>query len=298
MKRFTVLTLLTVVLWWSPLGADSGAGLPTLPALNAPASTVSLPGKFIFADYFTSDIEAARRFYGGLFGWEWRWVSPDHSYGIFYHDDIAVAGVVLQEANDTVQAYGRWIYYISTDDVPKMVADIVSGGGRVLLEPRSVPDRGTLAVVADAEGAPFGLLDSSSGDPADYRAEPGEWLWVSLYSQDAGEASRFYGSQFGYEIIEADDTGDGPGYFLSKGGYARAGISHLSAESESHPTWVGYIRVEDVGAYVAKAVDLGGEVLLGQAPELLEGNLAVVSDPAGAPIALIKWNFEDQEAAQ
>jgi predicted enzyme related to lactoylglutathione lyase len=153
-------------------------------------------------------------------------------------------------------------------------------------------------VVADAEGAPFGLLDSTSGDPADYRAEPGEWLWVSLYSQDGEAASRFYRSQFGYEITEADDTGDGPGYFLSKGGYVRAGISHLSTESESHPTWVGYIRVEDVGGYVTKAVGLGGEVMVGQAPAILDGNLAVVSDPTGAPIALIHWNFDDQEVVQ
>jgi hypothetical protein len=29
------------------------------------------------------------------------------------------------------------------------------------------------------------------------------------------------------------------------------------------------------------------------APEILDGKLAVVSDPAGATIALIHWNYDD-----
>ena len=300
MRRISLIVILALALvpWCSASIASSSAGTAPLPALNDPATGESLPGKFIFADFFTSDIEAAKRFYGSLFGWEWRWESPDHSYGIFYQGDIAVAGVALKEETDTGRPYGRWIYYISTEDVPKKVADIVAAGGRVLLEPRSMPDRGTLAVVADTEGAPFGLLDSSSGDPADYRSEAGEWLWVSLYSQDVDQASRFYGSQFGYEITRADDTGDERDLFLSKGGFARAAISPLSTDSGSHPTWVGYVQVEDVSAYVARAVAQGGEVLMGPDPAILDGNLVIVSDPMGAPFALIHWTWDDVEGAQ
>ena len=298
MRRITRMAALALALWCTASIAGSSPSWPPVPALNDPATGEHLRGKFIFADFFTSDIEASKRFYGSLFGWEWRWESPDRSYGIFYQGNIAVAGVVLQEATDTDRPYGRWIYYLSTEQVPKKVADIVAAGGRVLLEPRSMPDRGTLAVVADAEGALFGLLDSSSGDPADYRSAPGEWLWVSLYSQDVEGASRFYQSQFGYEITEAYDSGDELDFFLSKGGFARAAISHLSAESGSHPTWVGYVQVDDVAASVARAVELGGEVLLGPDPAVLAGNLAIVSDPIGAPIALIHWTYDDPEAAQ
>jgi predicted enzyme related to lactoylglutathione lyase len=298
MTRIFGLTALVLVLWSSALPAQTGAAVPPLPALNNPATEEHLPGTFIFADFFTSDIEAARRFYGGLFGWEWRWTSADHSYGMFYQDGIAVAGVVLHEAADKNRPYGRWIYYLSSDDVADKVADITAHGGRVLLEPRDLPARGTLAVVADEEGAPFGLLDSSSGDPADYRAEPGEWLWVSLYSRDTHKALDFYRMLFDYDVSEADDTGDGLDFILSQGGYARAGVGHLAVESDSHPTWLGYIRVEDVAASVARAVSEGGAVLIAPEPALLDGNLAVVSDPMGAPIALIHWTFDDAEAAR
>jgi predicted enzyme related to lactoylglutathione lyase len=278
------------------LVAGNPAALPTVPALNSPATTESLPGKFIFTDYFTSDIEATRRFYGELFGWEWRWIGPDRSYGMFYHDDIAVAGVVLHESNDNERAYGRWIFYLSTDDVPKKVEAVSAEGGRVMLEPTVLPARGTLAVVADPEGAPFGLLSSDSGDPADYRAEPGEWLWVSLYSRDVEKASQFYRLLFGYDVTRAEDTADEADLVLSRDGVARGGISPLAAGSASYPTWLGYIRVADVGASVAKALEMGGAILVAPDPALLDGNLAIIADPIGAPIALIHWTYENEAA--
>ena len=57
------------------LGAVAHAGCasrsgPPLPPLNDPAADEHLPGKFVWADLFTSDLPGARRFYGELFGWE------------------------------------------------------------------------------------------------------------------------------------------------------------------------------------------------------------------------------------
>jgi predicted enzyme related to lactoylglutathione lyase len=297
MRYIFGLAFLALTLWCTGVSAENNGALSPLPPLNDPATGEHLPGKVIFADYFTSDIDTARRFYGQLFGWEWRAMTGDNSYGMFYQGDLAVAGVALREETGNSRAYGRWIYYISTAQVAEKVAEVSGRGGRVLLEAQEVAGRGTMAVVADAEEAPFGLLESSSGDPADYRSEPGQWLWVSLYSHDVEKASDFYRSLFGYDVSQAEDVGDNLDLILSKGGYARAGIGHLPAESPSHPTWLGYVRVADVGASVAKALELGGDVLMAPAPEIFDGKLAVVSDPAGATIALIHWNYDDTGVA-
>jgi predicted enzyme related to lactoylglutathione lyase len=145
------------------IGAGPAAGAdderPLLPALTQPATDTRLPGKFVWADLFTSEIDGARRFYAETFGWEWRWISrrPAHRYGIFYSDGDAVAGVA-ERASKTGEPYARWIHYLSVVDVESAVADTAARGGRVLLGRRSVPDRGDLAVVADVEGAPFGVL--------------------------------------------------------------------------------------------------------------------------------------------
>ena len=46
--------------------------LPPLPPLIDPASDVQRPGKFVWADLFSSDLERSRDFFTGLLGWEWR----------------------------------------------------------------------------------------------------------------------------------------------------------------------------------------------------------------------------------
>ena len=65
------------VFWLCIAGAGRAAyaaedSLPPLPALTDPATDENIPGKIVWADYFTSDLDLARRFYGELFDWEWR----------------------------------------------------------------------------------------------------------------------------------------------------------------------------------------------------------------------------------
>ena len=269
---------------------------PTLPALNDPAVDVRLPGKFVWADLFTNDVAKAREFYGGLFGWEWRWVSetPGKEYGMFYFDGRAVAGVAHLVPPKTEGPYARWVYYISVDDVDAAVAKVESGGGRTMLARRDLPSRGSFAVLADPEDAPFGVLNSTSGDPEDFRAEPGEWLWGGHYSHDAKAAADFYSSTFGYEVHARDFDTEVIDYVLSAHGHARAGIAQLRPESESHPTWLGYVRVTDVASVVEQAKSLGAEVIYEPA-DRLEGDLAVLGDPFGAPIGVMRWTHPATE---
>jgi hypothetical protein len=63
MKRIHAI-LLGLVLFGISMGSLAAPGpLPPLPALNDPATDVQIPGKFIRADYFTSDVDAAKAFY-------------------------------------------------------------------------------------------------------------------------------------------------------------------------------------------------------------------------------------------
>ena len=177
------------------------------------------------------------------------------------------------------------------------VAATLERGGRTLLARRDVSERGTLAVLADPEDAPFGVLRSSSGDPPDYRAEIGEWLWVGLYARDSGAAARFYADVFGYEIHERDDHPEVIEFALARGGYSRAGVDALSPGSSADPTWLGFVRVDDVAAALDRARALGGKVLFEPEEGELRGELAVIADPFGAPVGLMRWTFEDEDGA-
>jgi len=270
-----------------------------LPPLNDPASGVDLPGKFIWTDIFTSDIAAARKFYSEVFGWEWRWINdhPDHPYGIFYQGDIPMAGVSHRTGPEPGKPYSRWIYYIATNDVEKAIQTTVDHGGRVMVPKQTIAQRGDYAIVADAEDAPFGIMNSSSGDTPDYRAEFGQWIWVGLYSDNAEQASKFYRSAFGYDVREANSRADIIDYVLVSGGHARAAINQLSPESGSKATWLGFVRVQNLAQALDKARASGAEVLL--APEEgVAGDIAIVADPFGAPVGLMTWAYEADEHSE
>ena len=297
MAKAALAAMVVVCLCLAGVARGAPTDLPPLPPLTDPASGVHLPGKFVWADFFTSDIEGARTFYGNLFGWEWRWVSTrlGHLYGMFYADGMPVAGMAERPGPDPDKPYGRWIYYISVDDVERSVADVEAAGGRTLIKRRDFPDRGSFAIVADADGALFGVINATSGDPADFRAEPGEWLWINLYTRSAVEASHAYASLFGYDTHEPGSATEAIDIVLAKDGFARAGIGQLLEDSRSHPTWLGYVRVQDTRAIAAKAKSLGGTTTYGPDESIVAGDLAIVVDPFGAPFGVLKWTFYDQD---
>jgi predicted enzyme related to lactoylglutathione lyase len=103
---------------------------------------------------------------------------------------------------------------------------------------------------------------------------------------------------FGYDIYEKEETPEIVDYILSADGYSRAGIGALPENSETVPTWLGYVRVADVGAAIAKAEELGGSVLLPPTEERLGGDMAIIADPEGTPIGLLRWTYPEPGETQ
>jgi hypothetical protein len=53
------------------------------------------------------------------------------------------------------------------------------------------------------------------------------------------------------------------------------------------------VRVTDAGAAAAKAVALGGRVLVKPHLDRHGGKAAVIADPTGAPVGLMEWSDND-----
>jgi predicted enzyme related to lactoylglutathione lyase len=268
--------------------------LPTLPPITEPASGQYLPGKFVWADLFSSDVEASRRFYEQVFGWEWRPISkPPQAYGLFYLAGEPVAGLAYRKAPDGGDAYGRWIHYLSVKDVSASELAVSERAGRTLLSLRSYPDRGDFAIVTDSQDTPFGIIHAASGDPGDYRAAQGDWIWRELFTRDLGAAVRFYTELFDYAVEQDHESPDSVEYMLESGGYLRAGIGLLSPDSDTAPVWLGYVRVDDVNAALRRALAHGGKIRFEPRPEVANGGLAILADPTGANIGLLHWDYKD-----
>jgi len=277
------------------LHAGAAGSAPRMPPVTDPATTVSIPGKFIWFDLITPDPPAAQAFYGKVFGWSFQPVAGASDYTAIAAGGRLVGGVFQPVASQAGPVGTRWLGFVSVRDMRKAISRLGGMGFTTVLPATEVPGRGTQAVVRDPQGAIVGLLKSASGDPRDEAVAPGEFFWVDLYARDVVTASAAYAA-IGYNVVPADeDLGDR--MLLESNGYARAGITRLPPGAQQ-PGWLPYVQVEDVAAVVAAAQEAGGKVLVPPDPEVLEGNVAVIGDPLGGVIGVIHWKPVAGEEAQ
>ena len=262
-----------------------------LPAIVEPPSQEHHIGKLIFVQLVTPDIAAAKQFYGELFGWTFRDIQAGGTkYAEAFLDGRLLAEIIHKQVPASEHRQPAWLSFFAVGDVDAAKKAALQHGAKVLFEPHSVPDRGREAVFADPQGAVFAVLASSSGDPPDVLAAPGEWIWSSLITSDPDTDAAFYQTLFDYEVFELPASQGAQHLLLASDNYARASANTLPANSpKAHPHWLNYVRVEDAVKMTAKVVALGGRVLVEPRVDRHGGKVAVVADPLGAPFGLLEW---------
>jgi uncharacterized protein len=278
------------------LGGTALAALPfNLPPISEPASTEHHPGKMIWADLVTPSLGAAETFYGGLFGWTFQDIhTVDSDYAIALVDGQPVAGLLQKVPPAGESRQPTWLTFIAVRDVDAARRIALSHGAKSVYEAKTYPQRGRQAVLSDPQGAVFAMLASSSGDPPDYLAAPGEWIWSSVFARDPNQDAAFYKAVFGYDVFDLPKDDDAKHVILSSDDYARAGINTLPS-GHRLPHWLNFIRVTDATASSAKAVSLGGRVLVEAFVDRHGGKIAVIADPNGAPVGLMEWSDTDSK---
>jgi len=279
--------LITLTLHVAPLHA---AGVE-LPPLVDPPTREHHPGKVIWADLVTPDVEAAKTFYGGLFGWTFRDLEAGpKDYTLAMLEGEPVAGLVRRTEPPGEQHQPAWLTFLSVKDVEKARRTALAHGARQLTEPRNYPRRGRQVVLADPQGAVFAILQSASGDSPDVLANPGEWIWSALITPDPDTDAAFYQVLFDYEVFDSEDDQGSEHLVLSTDGYARASCNSFPHDSaKRYPHWLNFVRVANVAETTAKARQLGGRVLVEPHAGREGEPVAVVADPAGARIGLLEW---------
>ncbi len=277
---------LSVLLVAAVLAGCSTLGGPDLSEMSF--SEEPLVGKFIWHDLITEDSEAARRFYGGLFGWTFETTTGPRGaeYIVVRDGSVYIAGIVTRPDPPDGGEFSRWLPYVSVADVDSSANRARAAGGEVVVAPVDVR-LGRVAVIVDPGGAVLGLARSAIGDPdeATTAAAPGRVVWTELLADDNAGAARFLEAVVGYEAHAVERRG-GMYTMLRGGGVDRAGV--LRNPTDWKPQWLTSFGVEDPAAAARRAAELGGEVLLEPTPEVRDGTLALVTDPSGAVLALQK----------
>ncbi|AYN40800.1 VOC family protein [Streptomyces dangxiongensis] len=216
------------------------------------------------------DVEAGKRFYGGLFGWTFE---EAHGSAVWARLDGGLVASLAPKSDGRMPTV--WTVSFATSDAEALGRRITAAGGQVVMAPFPVGDLGTAALAADPEGAVFGLWQPGTHRGFDRRHEPGTFVWAELYTRDTAGANAFYGGLFHDALFGGGAEPD----------FGRAEVTEVfPAEMPSH--FLAHFRVAELADSLGLVGRLGGRV---QAPpfEASYGRVAVVTDNQGASFALL-----------
>ena len=290
-------TLALALLAATPVAAQPAP--PPLPPLQQPPSQQHHTGKIIDELLATPDLAASKQFYGGLFGWTFQ----DVQIGATTYSQASamgqpVAGFVQRPLAGN-QHKPAWLTLIAAPDAAALSTAATQRGAKLLFGPRDIAGLGEEAILADPQGAVFGLLTSSSGDPADALAAPDTWIWHSLFARDPDADAAFYQALFNYDVFGLPGADETNRLILATEDYARASVNPVPPGQPDTPArWLGFVRVADAAAAAARASSLGGHVLVPPRMDRQGGQIAVIADPVGAAFGVMEWQEPSAGAAK
>lgn len=245
-------------------------------------------GRFVWYELLTTDIAAARAFYGSVVGWgEQDASTPEFTYTLFTAGQAPVGAFMdLPPEARKMGATPRWVGYVAVDDVDKTAGLIGRLGGAVYVPPTDT-NIGRISVVADPQTATLALVKGlKPGRPE--RAglgEPGHVGWHELLAADCKAAFAFYRELFDWQQAEAEIGLMDSYRLISSGGQTLGGI-FTKLPRAPVPFWLYYFNVGDIDLATDRVKAGGGRIAQGPV-ELPEGSWIVrCIDPQGAMFAL------------
>jgi hypothetical protein len=132
---------------WQP-GAFAGAGL------------VNEPGAISWNELNTRDPEAAKAFYGAVFGWtfEDNDMGEMGSYTTIKLGESMVGGILnMAERGVPEEVPAHWQVYFAVEDADATIEAAKQRGGSVMVEPLDIP-AGRFSILTDPHGASFAVI--------------------------------------------------------------------------------------------------------------------------------------------
>jgi predicted enzyme related to lactoylglutathione lyase len=128
------------------------------------AALVNVHGALTWNELGTTDVEAAKSFYGELFGWTYEDLEMDGqgSYSIVRNGGSSNGGIRAQTQMEK-GVPPNWLPYFGATSCDESAAQAQAVGGRVLVPTMHVP-AGGFAVIADPQGAVFAVFEGEFDD--------------------------------------------------------------------------------------------------------------------------------------
>jgi len=250
-------------------------------------------GTFSWADLATTDQAAAKRFYTGLFGWEFtdNPVGDDAVYSMAALGGRWVAAISPQPASQReAGAPPAWNNYVTVPSADDALEEASQLGATVMGPAFDVFGAGRMGVVQDPQGAFFMVWEAKDHIGAGLVNAHGALSWNELATPDPEASGAFYSRLLGWSV-EPFEGMEMP-YLLIKTRDGRSNGGIRLAASTEPCYWLTYFGTDDLDATLAQAREHGGTALMGPM-DIGVGKLAAVQDPQGAVFALYGGHFDD-----
>jgi predicted enzyme related to lactoylglutathione lyase len=234
----------------------------------------------------TPDVDAAKRFYAGLFDWTYedQPTPVGVDYTLCYVDGEMVSGIgPLPPEMTAGPAPPVWNTYVFVDDADAVAVAAEAAGGTVVMPAMEVMQSGRVVMIGGPDGAVVGAWQPREHQGAELFDRPGAVTWNELQSRDLPASRDFLSAVFGwrwerqpgameYWVAHVDGTKDD-----ICGAMKMPDQVDLSAPS----MWVVYFAVDDCELSASHVSELGGSLFL-PPMEMGPGTFAGATDPTGA----------------
>ena len=112
-----------------------------------------------WTELVTKDLDGAKAFYGGLFGWTWKASeSSPMEYVEIHRGGQAIGGILPMKGEGRVGVPSHWIPYFLVGECEASVAKAAELGGGAVVPTTEIPHVGKFALLRDPLGAHFSIL--------------------------------------------------------------------------------------------------------------------------------------------
>lgn len=128
------------------------------------AQVANVPGAMTWNENLSRDWETNKKFYTEVFGYSYGDMGIEgFNYATLDLNGVQVGGIGELPPDTPADTPPNWMNYFAVSDTDATVEKIQELGGRVLNPPFDT-SAGRIAIVADNQGAPFGVVSAANAD--------------------------------------------------------------------------------------------------------------------------------------
>lgn len=113
------------------------------------------PGAFSWCELITTDLTAAKVFYGEVFGWRFKEGRvSENPYSVIEVEGQEIGGI--SPAPEGMKP--TWGTYVTVENLDATLQNVEALGGKVLIPPIAIPPASRFALIQDPQGAAIAVI--------------------------------------------------------------------------------------------------------------------------------------------